>query len=383
MKKFILTLFVATYATAAFAQWTSSTYGYTLNPSSINAGIGNSALSNAKLYLYQGDNTTTGVLYGLNLTTSINNANSTGSLYGAYVSTTKSNTNSAGSVSGVYSTVNSYSISGNVYGTYSVAYNYNSANASAIYGNYIYGHNYNTNGPVYGLYSSVGGGSTSSRYSGYFTGGKFTVMNGNVGIGTTTPEVPLEVNGNVKISGELVISGANSNGGSKAISIVNPSKTGTTQAAIWRLYNMGGTEYGNSFQIWNYGVNGSDGCGNGGLCANRFTITDNGNVGIGTMFPGVKLDVIGTIRAEEVKVCLNQGCDFVFDNGYKLMPLQELNTFITENKHLPEIAPAAVMETEGINLSEMNAKLLLKIEELILYIIELNNRIETLESTNH
>jgi len=111
----------------------------------------------------------------------------------------------------------------------------------------------------------------------------------------------------------------------------------------------------------------------------RMRIAPDGNVGIGTTNPTEKLDVIGKIRAEEVKVCLNQGCDFVFDKDYKLMPLQDLSTFITENKHLPEVAPATVMESEGINLSEMNAKLLQKVEELTLYIIDLQKQIDELK----
>ena len=61
------------------------------------------------------------------------------------------------------------------------------------------------------------------------------------------------------------------------------------------------------------------------------------------------------------------------------MPAQELDNFIKLNKHLPDIAPAKNMESEGINLSEMNAKLLQKIEEQSLYIIELNKRISELE----
>jgi len=96
----------------------------------------------------------------------------------------------------------------------------------------------------------------------------------------------------------------------------------------------------------------------------------NGNVGIGvTPQAAVKLDVGGIIRAHEVKVCLSQGCDYVFANDYKLMSLSDLSKFIETNKHLPDVAPAAEMEAEGINLSEMSALLLKKIEELTLYII--------------
>ena len=203
---------------------------------------------------------------------------------------------------------------------------------------------------------------------------------GNVGIGTTNPQFTLDVSGGGRFTDNVEIVGGNTDGVSKYLSIKNPNKTGAGQVAIWKFLNTTGS-LGNSFQIWAYGINDASGCGNGGICENRFTITDDGNVGIGTRFPCVKLDVIGTIRAEEVKVCLNQGCDFVFDKDYNLMPLNKLSEFISENKHLPEIAPAAIMESEGINISEMNAKLLQKVEELTLYIIELNKRIEIFETS--
>lgn len=106
----------------------------------------------------------------------------------------------------------------------------------------------------------------------------------------------------------------------------------------------------------------------------------NGNVEIGTINPTSSLDVIGSIRAHEVKVCLNQGCDYVFEENYNLMPLSELSTFVKTNKHLPEVATAAEMESEGINLSEMNALLLKKIEELTLYIIQQNDEIQLLKT---
>ena len=106
----------------------------------------------------------------------------------------------------------------------------------------------------------------------------------------------------------------------------------------------------------------------------------NGNVGIGTTNPGVKLDVAGTVRAHEVRVCLNQGCDYVFGDDYKLMNLTDLSNFVKTNKHLPEVTPAAQMENEGINLSEMNALLLKKVEELTLYMIQQNQKIENLEN---
>ena len=112
----------------------------------------------------------------------------------------------------------------------------------------------------------------------------------------------------------------------------------------------------------------------------RLAIQNNGNIGIGTTNPTVKLDVIGIIRAQEVRVCLNQGCDYVFNEDYKLMNLNDLSNFVKTNKHLPEIAPAAQMEKEDINVSEMNALLLKKVEELTLYTLQQEERIKALEA---
>ena len=114
----------------------------------------------------------------------------------------------------------------------------------------------------------------------------------------------------------------------------------------------------------------------------KMRISASGNVGIGTVNPSCKLDVCGTIRANEVKVDLAGGCDFVFKSDYKLMYLNELDSFVKTYQHLPEIAPEKEMVENGVNMKDLQMKLLQKIEELTLYTIEQNNEIIELKKQN-
>lgn len=112
---------------------------------------------------------------------------------------------------------------------------------------------------------------------------------------------------------------------------------------------------------------------------NHLVIDENGNVGIGTSGPQSLLSVNGKITAKEVQVTTSGWADFVFEENYKLLSLAEVENHIKKNKHLPEVPSAKEVKEAGINLGEMDAKLLQKIEELTLYIIQQDKRIETLE----
>jgi hypothetical protein len=90
-----------------------------------------------------------------------------------------------------------------------------------------------------------------------------------------------------------------------------------------------------------------------------------------------KLDVNGLVRANEIVVNTN-GADFVFDDNYNLTSLQELEAYIQKNNHLPGIDPADKMQREGMLVGDLNTKLLQKIEELTLYVIELEKKVEKL-----
>ena len=234
--------------------------------------------------------------------------------------------------------------------------------------------------------------------------------NSNIGIGTTSPLSKLHVNGSIYMP---IWNGVN---------IGNTSNSGQ----YFRLYHDGGWAHADFDGI---------------LCLDGTTVNCTGKLGIGTAYPSTKLHVIGNStmagnlsinhtssadyeKALQIKVDRNYSeaisvlntssnntqvfrvngngvvgakkiyaesfevlsgavgiywFDHVFDKNYNLRTLSEVEEYINENHHLPEIPSQQEVNENGYNLGDMQGKLLMKIEELTLYIIELEKRISELE----
>ncbi|OKS84904.1 hypothetical protein RG47T_0342 [Mucilaginibacter polytrichastri] len=211
---------------------------------------------------------------------------------------------------------------------------------------------------------------------------------GKLGIGTPTPQAWLDI-GTTANSGDLTavlsrLSEGNTNNGGTYLGIKaydsQPTAT-TSNLSDIKSFAIEHSFYG----ITNSSVNFLRGQGrNGGSISfntndnsEKMRILYNGNVGIGTKSPDAKLTVSGTIHSSAVLVDQNVPTpDYVFDKEYDLATLKEVKTYIDKNHHLPEIPSAAEVAKDGINLGEMNTKLLKKIEELTLYLIEKDKEIK-------
>lgn len=244
------------------------------------------------------------------------------------------------------------------------------------------GPNDNTNESIFEIRRDISGNLAGPVYDTQF------ILNhqGRVGIGNRTPNSKLHVH-----DGRIQITGNNSYGGPMMVF------GGDTNApnGQWGIEYMSGGVSGLNFWKPDGSTNGT----NGGGVGNHFLfLADNGKVSIGmepSMNPNfVNADgkvtysgnynlYVGTgILTEKLTIALRSSADwadYVFKDDYNLLPLNEVEKYIDEKGHLPNVPSADDVLQSGINVAKMDAKLLEKIEELTLYMIEQNKRLEKQE----
>lgn len=212
--------------------------------------------------------------------------------------------------------------------------------------------------------------------------------NGNVGIGTTNALAKLQVEGSA-------------DGLFTALKLVNQQGSGSINTSVgvdFHHFNVPGHPNARIYEK----EGATDGNAAGNLIfatrtpgteivntqlVDRMIIDQNGKVGVGTtnLNGDYNLFVTKGIRTEKVQVDIagqNGWADYVFEPTYQLPSLTQVEQFIQNNKHLPDVPSADEVAKEGIELGKMNALLLKKIEELTLYVIEQNKKLEVLSAEN-
>ncbi len=255
------------------------------------------------------------------------------------------------------------------------------------------------NGAAGQLYLNVYGGGT--RIGGAAATSVDINENGNIGIGGFSSTQKMNIQGLTTSTANVVYVQSNYNGGNTNVVGINSVSEiadgyGTGLTASGGLKGVQGTANAGAFAGSAYGVLGYSYGTAGtriGIYGNASGGTTNwagyfvgdtymsGNLKMGTTSgaTGYRLAVNGKIICTELRIATYASWpDFVFNEDYKLMPLSELEKSIQAENHLPGIPSAYEVECEGFDIGTMQANLLQKIEELSLYVIELNKQNEEL-----
>jgi hypothetical protein len=203
--------------------------------------------------------------------------------------------------------------------------------------------------------------------------------NGNIGVGTSMPKAKLQVN-------EIrpILFRSNGNKGVYGSEIGFNSMLNTNVVPN-KFIKLGSTKQkGGAVQVVDHWGNMSFQMFDGNTLGEKIIdhkpqvfFKNTGNVGIGTSTTGShRLAVEGSIGAREIKVEATGWSDFVFEENYQLPTLKEVENHIKEKGHLQDIPSAEKVKKDGFFLGEMDAKLLQKIEELTLYTIDQEKKLE-------
>lgn len=218
----------------------------------------------------------------------------------------------------------------------------------------------------------------------------YNTNTGSVGIGTMSPVQKLHVTGNLQLGTGGRVFGFRTTG--------EPQEMFTLDGNNDIIFNRSSIVSGlNSNLLFGVGLGKTFQIINAGFVP-LFAIDEASRfVGIGTSIPEARLDVRGTgrfsgrvdihnslivdgkITSREVEVRLDVWPDFVFADDYDLKPLRTVEQFISENRHLPGIPSEKQVLKEGVEIGQMTALLLQKIEELTLYVIEIDKQNELLK----
>jgi hypothetical protein len=206
-------------------------------------------------------------------------------------------------------------------------------------------------------------------------------LNGRVGIGTSElGNYKLNIDGNVNLTGDFYrneeLIGLWQQSTENAFFTQRNVSIGTNELENYKLNINGNTNLTGDFYrneeligLWQQSAE------------NAFFTQGNVSIGTDMFLEEYKLAVDGKIICEELTVKLSEDWpDYVFESDYNLMSFKDLKSYIEKNKHLPEIPAAKEIKENGISVGEINAKLLQKIEELTLYILELESRVSEIEN---
>lgn len=227
------------------------------------------------------------------------------------------------------------------------------------------------------------------------------VVNHNLGIGVVAPAEKLEVNGNGKISGTVGIGNVIpeaalhiKNGLANSLIIENTQSPNILRLeasnGVSRMISNGSIAFffnsnqQNSNSEFSVQKNASSWNGSN---VELFKIYNNGNsyfkeslsIGTNSFHPDFKLQVCGGIKAKRVRV-EESWCDYVFDDNYQLLPLNEVEKYYKMYRHLPDIPPSSEIEINGLDLGQLVALQMKKIEELTIHMVEMQKEILKLKN---